>query len=611
MELRPDDFQEIERELKREGRKQGLVIKSLNVVTYPARRLHKRYHVRYKYNKKHLLMDTAIIAALVLLVVFNVVYWLGGFHYFSDSFDTAVFASDNVVTSGAETTFVIDYQNGNDFALHLVNATLSLPSGFTLDEVSRTEYDWQNNTIYLGDLEPGANGRFYLSGQYVGDIEKQEEITVNFNYFKTNKQGIRLWGQFQETAYFPFTPTDSVVRTEVELPDTMVGNAAAPVVLTVRNNGDELVEEIKVQPRVSSGIEVVDPSQSYIGDGWYLYQVEPGQEIKLTPQLRLTSGEAIEEVIFDTFITRDNTYLKQDTFIDRPQVAVSHLDLDIIPQTISIDPGENAVISVMIENKYSDGEVGRVGVYLDLLGENWDIGGITGYAVQDKRLLITEQDYPELQTMAPGERQVIQIEIPVKEEAMADVGGLVLIPTINHTRDGRVLSQSKSPVEFELRTDLRVAAFARYYSAQGDQLGRGPLPPQVGQETTYWIFARVLSDRRALNDVRITAQLAPNVVWQNQSSVTVGQAPLYNAATRQISWQVDEVTVGSQDVGMAFEVVLTPTESQRGQVATLLQNINISGRDADSGELVQYAAPDVTTELRPDDQGAGLGAEVK
>jgi hypothetical protein len=54
---------------------------------------------------------------------------------------------------------------------------------------------------------------------------------------------------------------------------------------------------------------------------------------------------------------------------------------------------------------------------------------------------------------------------------------------------------------------LPALAEARYYAATGDQLGVGPLPPKVGETTTYWIVWSIGPFNGDLADVRLAADL--------------------------------------------------------------------------------------------------------
>ena len=80
-----DDLEKIEEEIIKAAEKSGKKNVIVNIFSYPHEKLKKRWQVRYKFNKKHLVMD-AIIAGIVLTMIGLNVFWLyGGFHYFSDN----------------------------------------------------------------------------------------------------------------------------------------------------------------------------------------------------------------------------------------------------------------------------------------------------------------------------------------------------------------------------------------------------------------------------------------------------------------------------------------------------------------------------------------------
>lgn len=171
-----------------------------------------------------------------------------------------------------------------------------------------------------------------------------------------------------------------------------------------------------------------------------------------------------------------------------------------------------------------------------------------------------------------------------------------------------------APRYFDITTHILPTLFARYYSPEGDQLGRGPLPPRVGQETKYFIFFKLQSTIHQVSDVVITTQLPPQVRWTG--FVPQGKEHLlYHEKNRILTWQNDTISTQntSQDNGaMAiFELEYMPTAKDREKNGTLLENIEVSGKDAVALEPIKLSLPPITTNLIQDKKAQTKGSQVQ
>ena len=65
---------------------------------------------------------------------------------------------------------------------------------------------------------------------------------------------------------------------------------------------------------------------------------------------------------------------------------------------------------------------------------------------------------------------------------------------------GETFIQEGEKVNAPLSTDLSLRTEVRYFTPEGDQLGRGPLPPTVGETTKYWVFVQVYNTTNPVRD---------------------------------------------------------------------------------------------------------------
>lgn len=160
-----------------------------------------------------------------------------------------------------------------------------------------------------------------------------------------------------------------------------------------------------------------------------------------------------------------------------------------------------------------------------------------------------------------------------------------------------------SPFTLEVAGELRIAASARYFTPEGDQVGRGSLPPRVGQTTKYWVTWDAKHLVREADRVTVRAVLPDGVEWTERAMATDGAEPAFDAMSRTLTWAIGKL---ERAMSASFELAVTPTIGQTGSFAALLGETTARGVD-DLGTELAATAPAVTTELLGDERAKGKG----
>jgi len=138
--------------------------------------------------------------------------------------------------------------------------------------------------------------------------------------------------------------------------------------------------------------------------------------------------------------------------------------------------------------------------------------------------------------------------------------------------------------------------------ALGSQAGRnvgrfgdvGPVPPQVGETTTYTVTLVAEAGANDMNNVLVNTSLPVYVNWLDEYD-TQG-AVVYNTVSKQLEWTVGDITSG-QRKQLSFQVSILPSTSQVRDIPTLINRQTLRANDRFTGELLQDSASPVTTEL--------------
>jgi hypothetical protein len=130
----------------------------------------------------------------------------------------------------------------------------------------------------------------------------------------------------------------------------------------------------------------------------------------------------------------------------------------------------------------------------------------------------------------------------------------------------------------------------------------GPLPPRVGETTTYTIMWQVKNWNNDLKNVKVKATLPPEVKLtgkifpEDQASKFA-----FDPQSREIVWEIGDLAAGTNPgPNINFQIALTPTIDQRGKAATLIGQAQVSAEDLWTESTLERTSNPLDTTL-PDD----------
>ncbi len=555
--------------------KRGVLIRSgLHVARHPARPVSSRVKKRFaKRGLKHRVFDIGIVAILGVVVI-------GGLYQFVFKADpgkrvefSAVVAPHEVI-SGDESTLSISYTNNSSKELADVTLTLQYPPYFVLQDVDDPSFEAQTNTLTIGTLAPGANGLVKIKGVMFGDIGGEQTFSSTLGYkWGESKSGTR------EQSY-SFSPVSSALVINTDLPDRLVSGQRLSGTINLENTGPVTFPEASIHAIFPDGYSLTSTSLSQRNDEtWIVPSIEPGESlvIEYAGTLAIETDESANFQFEPSFVFGNERFAQ-----------------DALHETVTTVPSP---ISLALE---IDGDISSNNIPVNI---SWS--DQTDLAIEDVVISI------EGATNAPE----WHIDTPVT----ADSRTATLIPsdstTTNRTASFRPRAQFSmdgleesivilgEPIQEKLPTRVTMGTFARYFTSAGDQLGRGPLPPRVGDETIYWIFLNISNTQNHLAGTTVTATLPANVTWVDRQSVTYGSAVHFDQGTRQVTWNIDELKPTSQTnqrIAASFAVAITPTEAQQGLTPALISNIAFSAQDTWVEQRVSKSFGSVTTKISED-----------
>ncbi len=565
-------------------------------------RYEKHYHPSNPHHKKHIVIDAILGALVFLLAVFSL--WLLFFYTSAiahEQIDLSVAPSAFTIRSGDELSYTIRLENNSGSRLD--EATLSIPknTGFVF---SRSLPEADQNIILLGTVDNGEKVEVEVFGTTLVSVTDHLRLTTVLNY----KSGFS--GTKQKLASEAVVVNGSLLTIAMNLPETIIANQTFPFTITYKNESKTTnFDQVTILPNFPPALTLEEASREFDEElnGWTLETV--GSFDAGTIEGRATINTADLDIaligarIFSAPLGKP---LLQDTASLEVPVRLPNVETSFSASEQRVSPGNAISTSFTVENKetFSITDL-RIKYKLNpaLFAVNRLPGGLDpqGFYTQSIADLLTSND----STTVSADLFIRESIIP--ELAFGQGAPKVLIDAelLYIGENDQEVVLPVNPLNLALNSDLRISAFARYYSVEGDQIGRGPLPPVVGETTKYWVFIELENSIHTVNDITMRASLPAGLTFTGKSSVTAGKALVYNQGSNSLTWKVDSIPDYKSDFnqdryGAAFEVAFTPSADQVGKSIVLLREIEVQGRDTSTGAVIIDSAPLVTNSLTND-----------
>lgn len=576
----------------------------VRLLVHPGRMLltpfYHRFETRYtkweKFEIKFLITDIILLLAALGLIGAALGWLIGQNRVANRIFFEARIAPTEIV-SGASSTLIIRYTNGTGLELKDVYLNLSYPEHFQLQELTSGEAPIEGQTISLGDLAPDAVGSVKIRGIIFGDVGGEQifESKMTFTYSEKNRHGEKI-------ARHIFSPTRSVLRLSLEVPEKIVAGQSFTGYIVYKNTGEFDLPEIKIQPEWPENFQPVSLSPS----SWSVPLVKAGEEGRMTFVGAAKIGTVSLFLAFHPSFVFDTKEYKQETLTQevsaiQPQIKISH-SADLA----TARPGGSLKTLIKYENT---GETAVYDVKISVSSDSPFVSEDTTTTIG----IIKGHTSGETEIELKLRPSITQSETSTYEHLNIDTKAAASYKIEDDTA-AQLVTVYDSTILTPLITPIVFRCFGRYATENGDQLGRGPLPPELGETTKYWIFWTINGTTNELKNLALSGLLPDNVEFTGRQTVSEGEAVAYDAATKTVSWSASEIystfSPTAKIIGAAFEVAITPLENQIGTTPTLISEVLLSGTDGWTGAWVTASGTSVTTNLPGDLMADGLGVVV-
>lgn len=569
--------------------------------------------------KPHPFVKKIFIFALFFFVV---AVGIAGFVFFGKN---TFISSKNVdisilgpamISAGEVLDLGVSISNTNNANLEFAELTVQHPSGSRNPEntVEALTYSREN----LGVIKAGGEIVRNLSTVLLGSPGETKEIKFSVEYKVEGSNAT-----FHKDKIFEITIGETPITLTIKSPKAVTSGEEFTTTVTVNMRSGEIMKNAVLKAEYPYGYNVVGatPATSADNNLWSFGDLLPGSEKTITIRGRIV-GEDQEERTFRFYVgvadgggTNYNPrVIVTSTFntvaIERQPIGIE-VSFNGENTTTYVAPAARPIaLTIRYTNNLPDKilnprmDITISGAALDK--SSVDVGHNSSFNPETSKVSLQLRNSLGQSELGPGERGVvslrlsslsgtalpagardIRLDFAISGIPLAGIGQQTLV--INETRTIRISSQ----VNFVSKTLYSLGSFAN----------SGPIPPKVGEETTYTATFSVGNTQGDIINAKVMANLGPAVKWLGASSFA-SEDISYDEASNTVTWDMDKLVsdtgFSSATREISFQIALTPTLIQAGTAPNLVTGIVFTGRDSATGNSVMVTHSPLTTRLTND-----------
>lgn len=562
---------------------------------------HRRYKGKYRYERAVFSFDLILVGIIITLTTVALTFFLFPFNHFEDRISFTATVAPRTIVTGAPSTLVIEYRNGTKEPLRNAKLHLKFPDHFLLQGVTANNKDISENNVDLGDVAVGGTGDVHVKGVMFGDVGGKQTFQSSMTFVHGTNDDVAG----TKNSSYTFSPEHSTLQLSLSLPDRAINNQTFEGTITYKNTGAIDFPEIGITPEWPNSFHLEKASAKLVNNTFTLPKIRAGESGIMTFSGYLGDAKDHAVFLFHPSFAFGPDHYKQETLTQSIPVLPAQIELSAAYTNV-IQPGTDATYTI----HYKD-------IGTEKLHDIELVLSTDSPFIAKKEIIKTKKDFAVLKLLKPGDEGDIAIVIPIKTSVLpSSLSSFQQLQIPIHvsaryaleSNPTQRLATNNLDITSNLTTPIHFESFARYVTPSGDQIGRGPLPPRVGQKTSYWIFWNVDGTTNAIDHVGIEGTLPDNVTFTGHQTSSESNGVSFDPDTRKMHWNVSSIPPtldpASKLFSVAFEVVVNPTTTQIGTSPILVKDIHFTGTDAFTGAFISATGSTITTKL-PNDAMVG------
>lgn len=561
---------------------------------------------------------------VIALVLAGFYLLSGGFEIGSNTqklIELSVTGGEEIV-AGEKVIWKIKYENKNSIPLESAAIIFEYPatSQSLSGELGKTALKPERRNI--GTIPPNKAGEESFSAIVFGAEGDELAGRVGLEY-RPQGSSVRL----TKEANYTSRVRSSLLGIRVEMPEELRPEQEVEAKITITSTAESAYRALALRIETPDGFDFVSADPKPVrGDSiWLIGDLKPGDApvVKIRGKARETVSAQVLKIAAGLFDRTDNKFTVLTSKNHEFRVVPALLEVSFETVDGETEPGITTVGTVINARVHwrnnMNVAVSNAMVEVVFEGNVIDPRSIASdrgeFDAGKNALRWVPGRISELSVVDPGESGEFEFEFRIRQDLslannIARLRGIFSTEEIPAGYEGVDIT-GRREIEYKVATRLVFSQKGFYYDSR--VANAGPMPPKVGNETTFLIVWSVVNTTNDVENVEVLATLPSYIKWKNVILPNDG-ALSFDEKTRKLRWAPGKIVSGSGSSGrareVAFQVGLTPSLPQVGKHPELISDADFSGRDTFTGELITRQVAKVTTQLPDDPRASRLGGTV-
>lgn len=551
--------------------------------------------------------------AVVFLLAAGLMFWRGFISFDKEKVKLEIKGPERAV-SGDEITYTIRYKNNSQTALKNVRLVFYYPE----ESLPLSGRDLIQ-ALDLKDLGPGQENQTELKARIIGAKDSQKKALAKLSYKPLN-----MSSDFESQAEFSTVILLVPLILDFDLPERLVSGQSFSFSLEYLNQSEVVFKDLELRLEYPAGFNLksAEPQPSERDNVWFVGDLMAKETDKIFINGFIEGQEGESKSFGARFgALKDGQFIPYAEIVESLQISVSPL---FVSQTVNGSADYIARAGEVLNYQIDYRNTTEVGIkdavitsqldgqVLDLKGLEPGQGSVTFFAPFSFSPLITWNagNQPDLAFLGPHQTGQIRFSAKIKDSLTIDDYSDRNFTVVNEVKidssqvplslaNIQIKGQSRLITKIASQLTLRAKGFFRDDLIQNS----GPIPPRVGQTTTYTIKWQLSNTANDLKEVKVSAYLPPHVQWLNKIE-PAGADLKYNPSTGQLVWSFGDLKAGAGLLlpveQASFQIAITPGQSHLGSLLELIGRSTAAGQDSFTGLAIESSDEPIDTDL-PDD----------
>ncbi len=521
-----------------------------------------------------------------------------------------------VADSGEEISVRVSVVNENPVPMENVRLVFKYPTGNARNPDADRDIVRTIGTIAPGEVRDET---FDISLFGEQGIEKILGAVVEYRLDGSN-------ATLENTAQASILLRSSIASVIVNAQDSLLTGQTIPFRVLVAGNSASVVKNALLIADYPEGCSYVssDKLPTLDQNVWYLGDLKPGEQQEFTVNVMCSGIAESEKTVRFSLGSQSliNERVIENMYASALRVVkvgaaflTTGLRINGTPFSNSVSIQQNRDVNITIDWENTTQQViANAQVTLHLDGNVFDVNRVNAssgfYDSNNKKIIWGVNENSAFRAIQPGDKGQLVARI-------STLGGFSTLETLDLgiSLQGVLAGGVQETVPYAvtakipISTDVQFVTEVLHYS--GPIQNSGPMPPKLGQETTYTVTWNITNSTNVLNNAVIKTTLPTGINWKSVvSPQTENSAVQYNSVTRELVWNAGNIPVGQKVKTVSFKVGIVPVTGNIGSAPQLTYDAILTAVDSVTRTNVTQTKRAVTTQTSVDTTKPGADGKV-